>query len=142
MPLRERGHTAQTWPVTRPSNVNDRWTTVANPGSSAAAGVVPGARLLRLSQAVNRVIQTLQSGSVAQVEVPMHRERIPLQGSGGLFVRPGGAGRVATTKGLTGIDSPFVRCAGAELIRNGPLARWLCGHTRPARERRPHVAMY
>jgi len=88
------------------------------------------------------VIETLQSGSVAQVEVPMSRERIPLQGSGEPFVHPGGAGCMATTKGLTGIDSPFVRCAGAGLICIGPLARWLCGHTRPARERWPHVAMY
>ena len=44
-----------------------------------------------MPQVVNRVIQTLQSGSVAQVEVPMNRERIPLQGSGGPFVRLGGA---------------------------------------------------
>ena len=77
------------------------------------------------AQGVGRVIETLQSGSVAQVEVPMNRERIPLQGSGGPFVCPGGAGRVATTKGLTGIDSPFVRCAGAGVFRIGPLARWL-----------------
>ncbi len=88
---------------------------------------------------VSRVIQTLQSGSVAQVEVPMNRERIPLQGSGGPFVRPGGAGCVTTTKGLTGI--PFVRCAGAESIRIGLLAKWLSGHMRLARERERHVAM-
>ena len=50
------------------------------------------------------MIQTLQSGSVAQVEVPMSRERIPLQGSGGPFVFPGGAGCMATTKGLTGVS--------------------------------------
>ena len=38
---------------------------------------------------------------------------MPLQGSGGPFVRSGGAGRVTTTKGLTGI--PFVRRAGAAI---------------------------
>ena len=71
------------------------------------------------------MIQTLQSGSVAQVEVPTSRERIPLQGSGGPFVRPGGAGRMATTKGLTGIPICTVCRCGIDPHRSfGEVVMW------------------
>lgn len=78
-----------------------------------------------LPQVVNRVIQTLQSGSVAQVEAPMIRGRIPLQGSGGPFVRSGGAERMATTKGLTGISHLYGVPVRNDLHRSfGEVVMW------------------
>ena len=76
----------QVRPVTRPSDVTDWWTTVANPGSSAAAGVVPGAPYLRFSAGGRR-----RDSNAAEWECGLSRSspmarRMPLQGSGGPFV--------------------------------------------------------
>jgi hypothetical protein len=113
----------QVRPVTRPSDVTDWWTIAANPGSSAAAGVVPGAPYLRFSAGGRR-----RDSNAAEWECGLSRSspmarRMLLQGSGGPFVYPGGAGCDATTKGLTGVISSVRRsarqCAGPVLWRGG-----------------------
>lgn len=113
----------QVWPVTRPSDVTDWWTAVANPGSSAAAGVVPGAPHLRYSAGGRR-----RDSNAAEWECGLSRSspmarRMPLQGSGGPFACPGGAGRTCNYERA---DECFPICmaAGAARGRAGPLARW------------------
>ncbi len=97
------GHTTMTRGVTPSSNVNDRAKIITNPGSTAAAGVVPGAWSRdwfaegRPGDSKAVVWECAASRSPSR-----GTERCPLQGSGGSFVWPMRANRVCSMAHVSG----------------------------------------
>ena len=80
------GHTTMTRGVTPSSDVTDWMTIITNPGSTAAAGVVPGAWFRSLSaDGQPGDSKAVVWECAASRSLPERVERCPLQGSGGSF---------------------------------------------------------